>query len=80
MRSLGALAVALLLPALTRADGKVVVLVEEDLLLTTPFGLDFLPDGSSAAPCQPSRAPHSGNSTILKSEKRIQCSSSFGPW
>ncbi len=46
MRILQALTVALLLPALARADGKVVVLVENDPLLTTPFGLDFLPDGS----------------------------------
>jgi sugar lactone lactonase YvrE len=46
MRAVGVLAVALLLPALARADEKVVVLVEDDPLLTTPFGLDFLPDGS----------------------------------
>lgn len=46
MRTFGALAVMLLLSALARADGKVVVLVEDDPLLTTPFGLDFLPDGS----------------------------------
>jgi sugar lactone lactonase YvrE len=34
------------LPALASADDKVVVLVENHPLLTTPFGLDFLPDGS----------------------------------
>jgi sugar lactone lactonase YvrE len=47
MRVIAALALALLLlPALTRADEKVTVLVADDPLLTTPFGLDFLPDGS----------------------------------
>ncbi len=46
MRVVGALAIALLLPALAAADEKVVVLVEDSPLLTTPFGLDFLPDGS----------------------------------
>ena len=46
VRTFGALAVALLLSGLARADGKVSVLVENDPLLTTPFGLDFLPDGS----------------------------------
>jgi sugar lactone lactonase YvrE len=46
MRAIGALTVALLLPALVRADGKVAVLVESNPLLTMPFGLGFLPDGA----------------------------------
>ena len=46
MRAIRALAVALLLPTLSRAGDKVVVLVEDNPLLTTPFGLDFLRDGS----------------------------------
>jgi sugar lactone lactonase YvrE len=46
MRAIGALVIVLLVPALTRAAGNVVVLVEDDPRLTTPFGLDFLPDGS----------------------------------
>src|SRR5690349_14429204 len=46
MRVIAALTTALLLPALARAAEKVVVLVEDNPLLTTPFGLDFLPDGA----------------------------------
>ena len=46
MRAIRALAVALLLPTLARAGDKVAVLVEDNPLLTTPFGLDFLRDGS----------------------------------
>jgi DNA-binding beta-propeller fold protein YncE len=46
MRSLAALAITVLLPAASLADSKMVVLVEDNPLLTTPFGLDFLADGS----------------------------------
>jgi DNA-binding beta-propeller fold protein YncE len=46
MRFIAILTFVLGLPATTAADAKVVVLVENDPLLTTPFGLDFLPDGS----------------------------------
>ncbi len=46
MRSFAALALVLWLPSLTSAAETVVVLVEKHALLTTPFGLDFLPDGS----------------------------------
>jgi sugar lactone lactonase YvrE len=45
VRLFGILAMVLLSPACLAA-GKVVVLVEKDPLLTTPFGLDFLADGS----------------------------------
>src|SRR5260370_400479 len=46
MRSIGVLTIALLLVPITRAEEKVVVLVENNPLLVTPFGLDFLPNGS----------------------------------
>jgi hypothetical protein len=46
MRFIAILAIVLWLPATAAADANVVVLVENHPLLTTPFGLDFLPDGS----------------------------------
>jgi sugar lactone lactonase YvrE len=46
MRFIVPLAVVSWLPASAAAGEKVVVLVENHPLLTTPFGLDFLPDGS----------------------------------
>jgi sugar lactone lactonase YvrE len=46
MRSITALALSLLLSTFVRGDQKVEVLVEDNPLLTMPFGLDFLPDGS----------------------------------
>jgi streptogramin lyase len=46
MRFIGGVAIAALLSAAARAEEKVAVLVDNNPLLTVPFGPDFLADGS----------------------------------